>query len=63
MIRNHVEQRRIDRINDPDRFNIKPSVAERAVRRPPPQSTAYDDSADMKVRLPNNKPEPQFLLN
>ena len=45
-----MEQRRVDRIQNPNRFNITPSVAEQAVRKPPPQSTAYDESSDMKVK-------------
>ena len=44
-----MEQRRVDRVHDPDRFDIKPTIAERALRRPPPQSTAYDETPDMQV--------------
>lgn len=49
VIRSHVEQRRTDRLQYPDRFDITPSIAEKALRRPPPQSTAYDDSNDHQV--------------
>lgn len=49
VIRNHVEQRRADRLQDPDRFDIKPTIAEQALRRPPPQTTAYDEVPDMRV--------------
>lgn len=49
VIRNHVEQRRIDRIQDPARFDITPTLAERAVRRVPPQSSAYEESVEFQV--------------
>jgi len=49
VIRNHVEQRRADRLQDPDRFDIKPTIAEQALRRPPPQTTAYDEVPDMRT--------------
>ncbi|KAF6034657.1 SPATA4 [Bugula neritina] len=55
VIRNHVEQRRIERLQNPERFDIKPTIAERAVRRPPPQTSAYDESSDMQVSAARDK--------
>jgi len=52
VIRQHVDQRRMDRVQDPKRFDIKPTVGEKALRKPPPQSTAYDDHNDQAVSTP-----------
>ncbi|XP_064637152.1 spermatogenesis-associated protein 4-like [Lineus longissimus] len=36
IINNHVEHRQIERLEDPERFNIKPTLGDLSQRKPPP---------------------------
>lgn len=53
IISNHIEHRRHERLQDPDRFNRKPTLGELAVRQP--QVISVDDegydSPNTKVRV------------
>ena len=46
IINDHIEHRRQERYQNPDRFNVKPTLGEQCVRRPPPQPTqpTFEDS-------------------
>ncbi|XP_070198100.1 spermatogenesis-associated protein 4-like isoform X2 [Littorina saxatilis] len=55
IINDHIDHRRIERLQDPARFNIKPSIGERCVRKPLPTevvSSEPDDDED-KPSAPN----------
>lgn len=51
LIRRHIQHRQEDRMEDPSRFNIKPSIGERCVRRPLPQ-TPHSTQQDKQTPAP-----------
>ncbi|KAJ8015448.1 hypothetical protein DPEC_G00026230 [Dallia pectoralis] len=44
IIHMHLEQRAAERVHNPERFNVKPSLGELAVRLPPPSHSRENDS-------------------
>ena len=53
LINRHIQHRQEDRMEDPDRFNIQPSIGMRCIRRPLPQtphSTLDKDSPQKETQ-------------
>ncbi|XP_046354080.1 spermatogenesis-associated protein 4-like isoform X2 [Haliotis rufescens] len=57
IINDHIDHRRVERFEDPQRFNVKPTIGEKSLRRPPPPlkeksdaSQALEDTECMPAR-------------
>nr|UYO08642.1 spermatogenesis-associated 4 [Strongylocentrotus intermedius] len=55
IIRQHIQHRQEDRLEDPARFNIKPSIGQKCVRRPIPQTPHSASQA-------KNSPQREYLI-
>jgi len=59
IINDHIDHRRIERLQDPDRFNIKPSIGERCVRKAVPaevvSSEQDEDEDDARPAVANER--------
>jgi hypothetical protein len=64
IINDHIEHRRQERYQNPDRFNVKPTLGEQCVRRPPPQPTqpTFEDSTLADSAL-HSQANPEGNLN
>ena len=49
IINDHIDHRRVERLQEPTRFDIKPSIGERCVRKPIPTQAVSDETEDEKV--------------
>ncbi|XP_071786518.1 spermatogenesis-associated protein 4-like [Asterias amurensis] len=67
IIHKHIQHRQEERLEEPDHFDIKPSIGQRCVRRPPPANTytgegmGWKDQSQAASRIPNTssrKPSP-----
>jgi len=53
IINEHIEHRRQERYANPDRFNVKPTLGERSMRRPPPQPKQMTYDTDKTIEEVN----------
>ncbi|KAL4230774.1 spermatogenesis-associated protein 4 [Mactra antiquata] len=58
IINEHIDHRRLERRENPDRFNIKPSVGESSFRRPYPQQTENGEQEQQEMNEPERAPSP-----
>ena len=54
IINDHIDHRRIERLQAPERFDIKPSIGERCVRKAVPAQNVADELEDEKLATDNN---------
>ncbi|XP_072171333.1 spermatogenesis-associated protein 4-like [Diadema setosum] len=63
LIHRHIQHRQEERLEDPSRFNIKPSIGQRCVRRPLPHTPSSTKNKEIPFREAQDTTKDKSILN
>lgn len=67
IINDHIQHRNLERLENPERFDVKPTLGEKCLRRPPPQPSQPTFDAESTQHTftvdPSQKPGGEGKIN